>query len=337
MVYLLSIFLFSCWAYLVDKNKIYKLNLIIPIMLIGIIFSFNRQNQDYQAYLEIFKIPESYAEIGYISLVSIVKELGGSHETIVFFLGVLVAITFYRMAILTKLPALLIILYMIFPMPIDVVQIRNTFMVLFFINSLIDFYRSNIIRSSIFIFLCICFHSVGVLYLIFWTSLFFRNKKYFSYVIKIGIVLSFIIVPFAIKALLIYFNTRTLSAYISNDIKWHSIFIWGVPFLFDLFILKLMINKYLYDAERKKLARILYTILMVITLFMPFLLYVDEINRLFRNAVVIKYFLACIVLPSVPKLNRMIFISYLIAFAVIIGIYYVVQINYDYIIFSFPE
>ena len=122
MFWIVVIFLFLPFIFFAINKDIKQSNAIglLFLILLAIIFSFNNGNQDYQPYLDIFKNPESYGEVGYLLLVNLVKYIGGGHSVIVFLVGVFLTVTLFRLFSVFKANFLIIcILYFIYPFIFD--------------------------------------------------------------------------------------------------------------------------------------------------------------------------------------------------------------------------
>lgn len=337
MYYIFSVMALGLWVIVLNYAKANKISNILVVFIISILFIINRQNQDYEAYVDIFNVNELYAEVGYRWLIYAVKYMGGTHESIIGILGLFLGVTFLRLTRYSKYTASGLLLYMLCPMPIDIVQIRNTFLFLFVINSLIELVSGNKLTSFFFVLLSLLFHSLGVIYVLAWVVIQFKHYKVYKKLMVFGLLLSFVIVPFLIKALILVFDTRTLHAYISDSIKLHSLAIWGIPYLFDLFLIYHFSKKIVVtDIRIKKWIDVIFAFLLFLSVFSPLLLYIDEINRIFRNALLLKYLVLMSISPYIKRTSRYVLYAYLLLFAFLLSIYYTFQIDYDYIVFGFP-
>lgn len=151
----------------------------------------------------------------------------------------------------------------------------------------------------------------------------------------LGLLLSFILVPLLIKILILIFDTRTLHAYISDTIKIHSLIIWGGPYLFDLFLISYIRKRItISDDHIKEWINIVFSLLLFLSVFAPLLLYIDEINRIFRNALILKYLIMMSLAQYMNRKTRYLLYSYLLGFTFALSIYYTLQIDYNYIVFG---
>ncbi|EEQ3682795.1 O26 family O-antigen polymerase, partial [Escherichia coli] len=315
MYYIIFVMVLGLWIIAFNYARANKLSNLVIVLIITTLFIINRQNQDYEAYVDIFNVNELYAEIGYRWLIYGVKYLGGTHEVIIGLLGLFLGTTFLRLIQYSKYTAFGLLLYMLCPMPIDIVQIRNTFLFLFVINSLIELEKEHKFNSLCFVFMAPLFHSLGIVYVLAWVIIQFRTWRGYNKLMVFGLVLSFIVVPLLIKMLILLFNTRTLHAYIADGIKVHSLIIWAGPYLFDLFLLCYFRKKIVItDLHTKQWIDIIFSLMLFLSVFSPLLLYIDEINRIFRNALLLKYLVMMSIAQYLSRPTRYILYSYLLLF-----------------------
>lgn len=315
--------------------KLYSAVNILFVFLVGCFFSLNRQNNDYDGYVEIFKDPASYAEPGYVLLVNIIKFFDGDHNTLIIFLGIFVFITFFRLIKYSNIIAFSLLCYMMFPMPIDITQVRNTIALMFFINSLIDLSKSRLIISFLFVLISISFHFFGFVYFLIWIGLHFRYHPNFRFFILTSVLFSFALSPFLIPLLGSVSSLRTISYYMSSSLKIHSLIIWGVSLFFDLLLIGYFQKKIrIKNESTMSFIIVIYSALLLMLCFSSALLFVDEFNRLFRTGYVLKYILVASIIPFLSLKNSLILIFYVFFSALIMGIYFTLMLNYDFILFG---
>lgn len=337
MFYIVLVLSLFVWMVVLNYSRANKLSNIFVILIITTLFVINRQNQDYDAYVDIFTTNELYAEVGYRWLIYAVKYLGGTHDTIIIIMGLFVGITLLRLSRYCQYIAFAAILYMLCPMPIDIVQVRNTFLLMFLINSLIELEKGRKIRSLSFLFLVVMFHSLGIIYLLGWIIIQFRKWKSYNFLMMIGLISSFVITPVFIKALIFIFDTRTLHAYISESIKVHSLVIWGAPFLLNIFLIyQLKKIAVITNPDVRNWIELIFSLMLFLALFSPLLLYIDEINRIYRNSMLLNGMVIMSLAPYLNKQTRYSLFAYLLVFSLTLSVYYTSQIDYDYIVFGMP-
>ncbi len=335
MYYIFFVISLGIWVSFSNYIKAIRLSNVVVILIVTTLFIINRQNQDYQAYVDIFNINESYAEVGYRWLIFIVKYFGGNHNSIIIILGLLVGVTIYRLNKYSIYTSFALLLYMLCPMPVDIVQVRNTFMLIFFINALIELEKKRKLMSLSYMFLVVLFHSLGFLYFLAWVAIQFRHKKAYAKLMIFGLISAFIVTPILIKTLVILFDTRTLQHYISQTLKFHSLIIWGGPFFLNLLLLYEIKNRIVItNTSINRWIEINIALLLFLSIFTPFLLYIDEINRVYRNSMILNYFALISVSQYMRKIQRYALYIYLFAFALALSVYYTNQIDYDYIMFG---
>lgn len=312
-----------------------RLSGVFLIFVVTGLFIFNRQNNDYQGYVEIFDNPELYAEIGYVTLVNGIKFLGGSHESVLLALGFLVAFTLLRLEAHSRLIFVALICYFIFPMPVDITQIRNTFALFLFINSLLELSKGRLLFSLLFVLSGVSFHYLGVVYLLIWFALLFRRFRLFNFAVLFSFVISLISVPILIK----YFGdspaVRTFSYYMADDPKYHSFFIWGIPVVIDILLIFLFFKRYEFRRNSGyQLIFIFESVIFISFAFLPGLLYVDEFNRLYRTMFILKYFLVALIIPLLDFKRACVLAFYALLSASILAFHYAALLDYDQVLFG---
>ncbi|HGT8671204.1 TPA: O26 family O-antigen polymerase, partial [Escherichia coli O26] len=90
------------------------------------------------------------------------------------------------------------------------------------------------------------------------------------------------------------------------------------------------------DLHTKQWIDIIFSLMLFLSVFSPLLLYIDEINRIFRNALLLKYLVMMSIAQYLSRPTRYILYSYLLLFTFALSIYYTLQIDYDYIVFGLP-
>ncbi len=307
------------------------------IIVIGSLFVFNRQNHDYEGYLRIFENPDGYVETGYALLVKFIKKFNGNHNHILMILGLLVSVTWYRLIKLSNYLGFALLCYMIFPMVIDIIQIRNTFSMYFLFNALIEYSKNR--KTTTFLFLAIgsSFHHFGFIYFILFALMIIGKipviQSRYKIFFLLTMVISHKIIEPGLSVMENYQNARTFSSYVADELKVHSIIIWGLPVLMDL----LLMTSFLKGSVKNKNEQFVKLILLCISLSLIFfggLLYLYEFNRFYRTFFVLKYVIASLMLSSLKKTDRVKLIAYVLISASLFGLYYDFRLNYDYVLFN---
>lgn len=320
MFWLLTIFLFFPLIALAVNRDVKISNQIglLALFLLLLIFGFNNGNHDYKPYVEIFNDPEGYAEFGYVLLVEFVKFIGGGHSTLVLIVGGFLTLSLLRAAISFKVNiSILCILYFIYPFIFDITQIRNTIMFCFALNGMVYAYEERWIRSFLFILLGACFHNFGLIYIL----VIFIYKFYSRDLIKIfllGLVLM-VVLPFALSYVFPLINIGRLNSllysYLSDTIKLKSILIWGLDYFLFIFVAynlrkHILIQPSLLCGDFKKID-FLFKILIIHVVFLGFLMYFFEFNRVYRNAFILRYLFVGVCFPYISLNFRLLVVIYI--------------------------
>ncbi len=324
---------------LISSKSIYSKYInILLIFFISSLIAVNRGNQDYDNYVDFFNDPNGYAEPGYVLLVEILKYFGSTgHESVLLALSIFFFYTFLRLNILNKFFGLVLFLYFVFPFPIDVVQIRNTFLLLFLLNSLVEYVRGKNLKSLVFVFFGASFHYLGFLFLLIPVYLKFENSRLFRIFIKISPFIIAILGGFILANISEFMQIRNLESYIADNHKIRSPLVWGFSLLLDIFIFRKIYQKKIFNyltTEDRRFYRILYLTLISGIPLLGFLIYLDEFGRYFRILFFAKYFLTCIVLNYVNKTDAIKITLYSVVSAITFAIYYNFTINSDAVLFN---
>lgn len=291
---------------------------IVPIILVGLFIMFNRGNNDYQAYYDMFYFPGMYAEPGYSFLIKIIKMLGGTdHTYVLIVLGLFWIITFYRYSKYTNMFNFVLLLYVIFPFVLDITQIRNTFLMLFVLNAILSFHKGKKIWAFVLLGIGSTFHSFGLFFIVLFLLLLFKKGKgYYKFVILLS-TLGLFLMPYIIKLSIAYIPIQRvvdrIILYTSSSIKISSLIIWGGILVADLFVLNYFIKQ--VDKESTKNISLIYFLFDVMfssLIFLGSVMYLFEFNRLFRMLFLIKYLLAALILPRIKLEGKIILFLYLI-------------------------
>ncbi len=315
------------------KSLLITLLFLCSVSIIFVALSLNTQNPDYEGYIKIFDNPYLYTDIGYVKLIECLKFIGlGSHRYILVLLSLLIVFTFFRILKYAHMFGVFVLLYLLFLFPLDVTQIRNTFMVFFAINAFFYYFEKKKIRFILFILLQCSFHYLGILLLLLYPiSLFMRGKRKITISI-LFFVLSFIIMFFA-KSYLYLISIRTLSSYISPTIKIYSLAIWGTPLFF--FIIITQFKKSIRNIINKdSFLNYLYSFMLSMLCFLPLVVYFTEFNRVFRLSFLIILILSSYIFRYLNLTERLVLSLFLILLFSSFSLFYSYQLNYDWILFD---
>lgn len=334
---LVLFFVIGFFTFINSRLKTKKPINISLLILIGLFFALNRGNKDYDGYVIIFENPRAYAEPGYVLLIDIIKIFdGGNYNSVLLVLGIFVFATLYRYFNNFNIASLALLCYFIFPMPIDIIQVRNTFLTFFLLNSIFEYSEKKYIRSGIFLAIGSSFHFLGVVYIIPLLVVFVKDKKHFSKMVLLASVAFLLSAPFMIDFIALSSEgIRNTQSYISKDNKFHSLFLWGSVLVVDLIVCNYFIKKVLNcDVKTIDLINTLYAFMLASITLVGGLLILDEFNRVFRTLFIVKYLLFGIMIPRLSGPNQVILAMYTLLTSVAFGLFYAVSLDYDNILFN---
>lgn len=320
---------------LANNNKIFS-NFLFLILLIFIFFTIglNSQNQDYKAYVDIFSDPYGYSEIGYVYLIEVLKILGfETHRSVLFVLASLIVYTLLRIYRYTFYFGYFLIFYIIFLFPLDVIQIRNTFAVFIFLNSVLFLYEKRYLYFFIALIISVLFHSFAFSFvLLLLISLFLRGKKRY-YKVFLLLILFLFLMQFAS-----ILNIRNLNVYFSDG-KLSSVIIWGfIVITFLIMAHYLILNKKTLEkiADKKllDLTYLLYLIILASVVLTPALYIFYEFNRLYRLVFLLMIIFVSALFKYMKLSVKLIFVFYFLVVFSLFGLYYSSELNYDWILFG---
>lgn len=319
-------------------------NLIFISIMLFIFFavSLNRQNQDYENYVQIFENPSVYAEIGYVALVEGLKYIGfESHRGVLLCLAILLFYTFHRIYRYAPHFPYYLIFYLLFLFPVDLIQIRNTFSVLIALNLYLSFFERKTVSSGFWLAILFSFHYIGFVYLGLLVASFLAASRF-------GLV--FIAISFLMATVLFYvasnysdlITARTLSHYFTSG-KFSSVIVWGVPVLLFIFFArcKFFLGEMLHHRSYVDIkgraydfSRYVYFIILSSVIFLPGLYFMHEFNRLYRFVfILIVIYFGVVSIYMRPVHRFYVFFVFLVVFS-FFGIYYSRELDYDWVVFG---
>lgn len=271
---------------------------LLLILVVFILFSFNKENNDYLAYLEIFEL-ESKVENGYIYLIKVIKMIKGSHQYIVFIIGlVLVFYLLFRFLKKTRYPVLILFLYFQNNFIYDLNQIRNTLSYILILYALEYLIKNQNKKYLLLNFLAISFQRVGIIYLFFFILSKFEMKKYYKILLFISSIGIFLLPIF--KIILLKLFPDKASVYFATKIS-KGYLLYYILFLLDLIILKITNS---FDIKSKE-DEILLKFILFPVIFLPGgMLSIDLVSRPYRNALLIKWLFIFKKIEDQKILNR---------------------------------
>lgn len=355
---LLSMVLFLLIS-LLDSMHL-KITNVISIFFIVPLLMFNFANPDYLNYEGYFQHYDGTAGIekGFVFLSDILKYVGiYEYQAIPICLGILIIYTFFRISRYVKNGNFIVFLYFIFPFMIDIIQIRNTFMMFFVVNAIFSYIESKKMKTIIWLILASLFHSYGYLWIIFFflierlsetsfklgdktvvANFFDMKNSAYNKIIIILSLLNLVVGNRVINLILIIlptFISTKLTFYLSGSLNIDSLY-WGIILVCDLLVFSYFIKKIRLrnnEINENNLVNFLFYVLFHGLLVIGALLYVFEINRFFRLLFLLKYILYGVLSKYLNRRELLLLSVYLfIMSGVMMIIFYTRGIDYDSLI-----
>lgn len=311
-----------------------KINALVYLIFLTIIFSYNRQNGDYLNYKNFFEMGLDNMERGFSMLCKIIKKVNGSYEIVVFIIGI-VLFAIMKKIFLKKssYKNLILFLYFLYPSLIDLNQIRNFLMISCVYISLNFLIQYKILRAYFFVFISLFFHKLGVIYFVFLYLSRFSIKKYKKYVKKL-VLINIILNNFIIIILLKIYPLK-ISSYLKRKPKFGILLIL-IYLILDIYIINYISKKIKNKVKNKKERRmqeIFYKFIYFSIIITPYLMYFLEIKRIERNSLIIKY-VYCASALKYLNFKRKIFV---VCFLILSSIIPLMVICYEKTFFYFTD
>lgn len=305
----LSSFLFGIFEVFKENKKNLYLELIKKgyIFILFVLFILNRDNSDYQAYLDIFNGKMTVLEKGYLYFIKFIKLLNGNHNFIILILGILLIYTlFYLYRI--KYEFCFIFLYSIYVFAFDINQIRNLFCILFVMIGIKFLQKKKNFLYLIFNGLAASFQSLGYIYFVFYFLQKIKLKKYIK-IISILFICGFLAIPIFSKTMEIIFPDKAL-AYFARKPRFGMV-LYYFFLIMDIFIIRC--------KEKVKKGDILFIKFILFPIvFLPYsFLFLELIHRIWRNTLFIKWFYLLKDLESEKKKYKIFFFLFIQQFILI--------------------
>ena len=229
----------------ITSKKFYKKFINYLYIYMWILLVFNRNNNDYDAYYDMFYHLEKYnVELGYLFLMKLIKIINGNYNIILLIVMSYLVLLISRLKIKYKIT--LIFMYFLYNINYDVTQIRNTIAILLIMTG-INLSKYSNKFSIICNLLALSVHNISLIYFPFFFLYKIKINKYIN-IIKIVMILNFIILIILLhqKNLLIYIFPK-LDYYFKFKINkgWLLYFIYfGIDWFYYKVILKSNSSKY---------------------------------------------------------------------------------------------
>lgn len=263
------------------KEKFFKIIQFLFILILFILYAFNRGNTDYENYVKIFNGEMEVHDKGYIFLSDIIKSLGGTYNYVPLVAGFFLIIYFFYFY-KTDYTITFIFLYFMLSFIFDFNQIRNTLCSGFLLIGLLYLNKNRKIVYLIFNIIAIFFQRFGLLILLFFVLNGYDLKKY-KKIVFIALILGFCLMNFFPYILNNFFPDK---AYYLEKKTHLSPLAYAIYLSINLIILKLMETKEKLKEEDMYKKMILFPII-----FLPTSLYFLEIlARIVKFSNNIKWF-----------------------------------------------
>lgn len=321
-----------------------KYRIILNYVFLLIVFALiatNTHNHDFYAYQYIFANPSVFTEPGYLLLVQALKILGAnSHESVLLAFAILVILTFRKIANQTSYIYLVLFFYFLFLLPLDITQIRFGIASFVYLNAIL-YLSENKPKTAVFLgLISISFHIVMLIpFIILLFAILKLRKKSIAILTLFALFLSFVLFEYALKfALSSYLPVRTLSAYVSENSKPFSLFVWITPILATLLVYsRFERSATIQQSESSLLYNIIIRVALISLIFSPGLMYLHEFNRIYRLVLMLLLINGVLLITHLKLSFKIYLFGYLLVLKAFFGLYYSFSLNYDFIYWGLGE
>lgn len=296
-----------------------------------------------------------------MALLFLLKSANIDVRGIYWVLSIVVVFTLSRYLKFIQKPNFIIILYFIFPMMLDLIQIRNTFMFFTIALAIFEYTIGNKIRSLILLLLSLLLHSFSLAFVCSFVVIILLKEKRivnvgsisvneikfrFNTKLYIGILfLGMINIVFGGKLVLFILSggyteqmSRKLSNYIVMESNIFTFGFWGSFLLADLIIFYISINRYwtnIKNRETQNVITMLYFMIFSGFLLLGSSVYLTDIGRYYRGLFVFKCILYGCIEKYMNNFTVIVFRTYLLlSAALLIIVYYYRILPYGIDIFN---
>lgn len=290
----------------IKPNEIlHKVTFFVSAGLILIMIGFNRMNADYSAYKVSFNNNNPPNEIGYKLLVHLLNGLHFPFESILLLMGILVFLIFYFYSN-RQHASFAALAYLIYPLALDLPQIRNLFMYMIVLLTIYLVQERNRVAMAGGFLLSASFHYFGLVYLPFVWLVRIERKKFFRR-------LALLFLVFGIGSIFARVFQTQIPSIIGSEI---SEFDW---FYFALQVLHMILDMILIwwvdqhsqkSHPDKEKAHTLHELMFRFSWYsiieIPLVAFSNEMYRFRRNAQLIKYIYSANALNAMTMHDRLI-------------------------------
>lgn len=261
--------------------------------LLFILVGFNRMNPDYNGYSGSFYNGNDNLEVGYRFFNWLLKSAGLPFESVILIAGLLLLLVLFKLAA-GQHRNQLVFYYLMFPLALDLPQLRNTFMYLLVILFLVVFAHRNRLVFLGGIILSSTFHMLGILYAPFVLLIKKDRKAFYRWIAILFAVLSIGAIGLRI-ALKIFPFPNDITEEI-DPFEWFYFAIQVVQIGIDLFTfwwidrkLKMSTEISTKPSTKSLIVENLYRFGIYSVLYLPLVSLSTEMYRFRRNAQLVKY------------------------------------------------
>lgn len=261
--------------------------------LLFILVGLNRMNPDYNGYSGSFYNGNDNLEVGYRFFNWLLKSAGLPFESVILIAGLLLLLVLFKLSA-GQHRNQLVFYYLMFPLALDLPQLRNTFMYLLVILFLVVFAHRNRLVFLGGIILSSTFHMLGILYAPFVLLIKKNRKAFYRWIAILFAVLSIGAIGLRI-ALKIFPFPNDITEEI-DLFEWFYFAIQVVQIGIDLFTfwwidrkLKMSTEISTEPSTKSMIVENLYRFGIYSVLYLPLVSLSTEMYRFRRNAQLVKY------------------------------------------------
>ena len=275
-----------------------------------ILVGLNRMNSDYNGYSGSFYNGNDNLEIGYRFFNWLLKSAGLPFESVVLIAGLLLLLVVFKLAA-GNYRNQLVLYYLMFPLALDLPQLRNTFMYLLVIMFLVVFAHRNRLIFLGGIILSSTFHMLGILYAPFVLLVKKDRKVFYRWIAILFIVLSAGAIGLRIALGLFPFPKEITEEI--DPFEWFYFAIQVVQIEIDLFTFWWIDRMLKANAEfstepmtKSLITENFYRFGIYSVLYLPLVSLSTEMYRFRRNAQLIKYAYSAFAMKFLSLKDRLI-------------------------------
>ncbi|MDD2457662.1 MAG: EpsG family protein [Eubacteriales bacterium] len=294
------------------EKKMHQLTFYISSGLIFILVAFNRMNADYKGYLGSYTNNNPQNEIGYNLLVRLLNGLGLPFESILLLMGILVFLVFYFYS--SKQHASLAALaYLIYPLALDLPQVRNLFMYMIALLTLYLIRDRNRVALAGGFALSATFHYFGLLYLPFAWLVKAERKQFYQRLALIFAIIS-------VGTLVARFLPDRMPELIASEISEFDWFYYAIQVIHVALDVALIWwvdqhsrGKNELKNQENTMQELMYRFSWYSIIEIPLVAFSNEMYRFRRNAQLIKYIYSANAIKSMTRRDRWVTLGLLTA------------------------